>query len=394
MTNPTAQKLLQSPFITQNFEQQISTSLQAFEQLYEKRDFEEAFEHLYLSLALLEQTNNLQLEHDVLKSCVKASSIVMSIKGSQGIISTAIAKHSSSEHFENLSMCYYLLSQSMLFRKNYEEAIMHAKMAYFYAKQITSERYFYECNAQLQLVCTLLEAKKFAEAKDYIGQFSWYLEHCTNDVERVFVLSIQASLQLLDGQQDVAVATMKALLEKFQQSHDIMYTSFLAMHFLRMLQLKPEYQLQYQAVINACEQFITQFMQLSDDISSTIAHEYTVHSNYFYRRAYQIVEEHNKQQQGTFLLKFKLLNQPGAIEQLLTTYKEKNVPHLLYQYASGYFMFITSADGKMLFHSFMQAEKKAALIHSVLMKHAADKNFFDLYNELNASILRKNLAQL
>ena len=172
-----------------------------------------------------------------------------------------------------------------------------------------------------------------------------------------------------------------------------MYTSFLAMHFKRMLQLRPEYQLRYHTVIKQCEQIIQHFTQLSVNLSRTVDDEYTIHSNYFYRHAYQIVEAHNKQQLDTYLVKFTLQDKPDVICHLLATYKQKNMPHLLYQYTYGHFMFITSVDGMMLFHSFMNAVETLTLINSVFMKHAADQNFFDLYNELNARILEKNLTQ-
>ncbi|MER1987293.1 MAG: hypothetical protein ABS948_15520 [Solibacillus sp.] len=376
-----------------HFAQQISTCLHAFEQQYEKKQFAEAFEQLYCALALLEQIDDRPLKNHVLISCVKASAILMSIEGSKDIISSTIASHSLDDHAENLSMGYYLLSQAMRHEKNAKEAIMHAKMAYFYAKQIDGNREFYECNAKLQLICSLLEAKKYADAKHYIDKFNWYLEHCTNDADRVLVLSIQTSIQLLEQQEELAIPAMTALLEKFSQSEDVMYTSFLAMHFRRMLQLRPEYQLRYHDVIKQCEQIIQHFTQLSIDLSRTVDDEYTIHSNYFYRRAYQIVEAHNKQQLGTYLVKFTLQDKPDVIRHLLATYKQKNLPHLLYQYTYGHFMFITSLDGMMLFHSFMNGKETLTIINSVLMKHAADQNFFDLYNELNTRILEQNLTQ-
>lgn len=385
MKNTFTNNLTESPS-TQHFEQQISARLESYEQLFAAEQFIEAYEQLYRTLNLLEQINNPQLKNRVLVHCVKASNVIMAIDDAKNIISSTIA---SLDDIENLSMCYFLLSQSLLQEKNINEAIMHAKMAYFYAQQVDGNRLFYVCNAQLQLVCSLLEGNKCEDAKYYIDQFNWYLTHCKNDAERVFVLSMQASIQLLEQNEEAAITTMTTLLEKFSHSQNIMYTSLLAMHFKRMLQLQEEHAQKYQAVISQCEQLTAHFSQFSAAISKAAHTEYMMHSNCFYYRAHEMVENQNERQFVSCLLKFKLLYQPEIIEALLACFHEKNVPHLLYQYAYGHFMFLTSEDGYTLFEHFIQQEQALTHVESVHMKN---KHFLDLYNELNTLILNRNLA--
>lgn len=384
---PKKAKYLHASLAHVNFEHYLTNCIKSFDELYDKKVFEEAFEQLYFALSLLEHVKDEQLKTLVLIRCVKASPILVTIKNSREII----ASESLAARPENLSMCYYLLSWHALNDQDFGASIQHAKMAHFYALRIEGDRLFYECNAQLQLVCALLEANQVKDAKLYIEKFNWYMEQCKNDAELVFILSIQATLQFLEQNEDIAVALMTNLLTKFIASDNVLYTSFLAMHFKRILLMNKQHQMHYSELLQLCHTVINHYKQLTEYIPFTLADNYVIHAHQFYHEAQKLVEQSQQQQRSTMIVKFKLLqNEATALTDLLDDFAQQSVPYLLYQYAHKQFLFITSAEGFAGFDKLSSNEQFIQIIDKLVTDSTATLSFFDLYNELNLRILVKN----
>ncbi|MBD8036378.1 hypothetical protein H9635_06450 [Solibacillus sp. A46] len=369
-----------------SIEYSLKTSIKQFKTYYAKKQFDEAFEQLQFILSIIERCDNPVLITEALICCVKFASIISTIPQSDIFIQSIIASINPDNNPQNLSMCYYLLSIRSLEVKNVTEAIQYAKSAYFHALEIPGDRLFYECNAQLQLVTSLLENDDITHAEKYIEQFNWYIENCKNDADIVFVHSIQASKNFLQQNFEMAVFSMMSLLKKFNESNEVMYTSFLARHFYRIISKHPDSKILFKDLIILCEKIINrqnQFLPMDLNITQ---HVVIYNSKQFYGRAIEIVDLHVDQTATIVMSKYKLKSGMNLNRLLnIINFETRGNQLIIYPYCDEKFLLITTESFKKQLETNMLSKNNVSLIASVA--NTPKNNFYEMYNELNLKII-------
>lgn len=369
-----------------SIEHSLKTSIKQFKSYYAKKQFDEAFEQLQFILSIIERSDNPALISEALICCVNFASIISTIPQSDIFIQSIIASINPDNSPQNLSMCYYLLSIRSLEVKNVTEAIQYAKSAYFHAMEIPGDRLFYECNAQLQLVTSLLENDDIIHAEKYIEQFNWYLENCKNDADIVFVHSIQASINFLQQNFEMAIFSMMSLLKKFNESNEVMYISFLARHFYRIISKHSDSKILFNDLMVLCEKTINyhnQFMPMDLNISQHIV---IYNSKQFYERAIEIVNLHADQTATIVISKYKLKSGLNFNRLLnIINFETRGNQLIIHPYCDEKFLLITTECYKKHLETNMLSNNNVSLIASVT--NTPNNNFYEMYNELNLKIL-------
>lgn len=138
--------------------------------------------------------------------------------------------------YELLGVYYQILSYLYLKEKNYQRAIDYAKMAYFFVEDIELEDYFSLCNAQLQLVISLLDGQYLAEAESYIEFYKWRLEYCQSAGEKVLVSVLGATLAIQQGEVEQGLSIYQKLLPLFEKPEALLYATYLSEHIQTQLE--------------------------------------------------------------------------------------------------------------------------------------------------------------
>lgn len=367
-------------------ERSLTLSIKQFKSFYANKQFDEAFEQLQFILAIIERSNNPEHVTEALVCCVNFASIVSSIPQSDMLINSIIHTIDTDSFPQNLSMCHYLLSIHALENNNTSEAVQYAKSAYFYALEMKEDRLFYECNAQLQLVTALLETESFEEAKKYIDQFNWYVENCKNDAEVVFVHSIQASTNFLKQNYEMAVFAISSLLKKFNESNEIMYTSFLARHFYRIIKKHPEANMLYNDLLTFCEQIIERHKSFIPAELNTTQSVLIYNSRQFYQLAHNFFEGHHKDNNLISMYKLELKSHMNFRKLFnLIDSESANNELIVYPYSEQKFLLITTEKYKNVLMNNKQFKNSVIYIGSA--ENTEQKSFYELYSELNLSIV-------
>lgn len=137
---------------------------------------------------------------------------------------------------ELLGVYYQILSYLYLKEKNYQRAIDYAKMAYFFVEDMELEDYFSLCNAQLQLVISLLDGQYVAEAESYVEFYKWRLEYCQTAGEKVLVSVLGATLAIQQGEVEQGLAIYQKLLPLFEKPEALLYATYLSEHIQTQLE--------------------------------------------------------------------------------------------------------------------------------------------------------------
>lgn len=137
---------------------------------------------------------------------------------------------------ELLGVYYQILSYLYLKEKNYQRAIDYAKMAYFFVADKELEDYYSLCNAQLQLVISLLDGRYVTEAASYIEYYKWRLEYCQTAGEKVLVSVIGATLAIHQGEVEQGLLTYQKMLPLFEKPETVLYATYLSEHIQTQLQ--------------------------------------------------------------------------------------------------------------------------------------------------------------
>ncbi|AMO85106.1 hypothetical protein B857_03523 [Solibacillus isronensis B3W22] len=374
----------------QLIESSLTLSIKQFQTYYSNKQFDEAFAQLQFILATIERSGNPEHVTEALVCCVKFASIVAIIPQSDMLINSIIHSIDSDSSPQNLSMCYYLLSILALEKSNNPEAVQYAKSAYFYALEMKEDRLFYECNAQLQLVTTLLEVGSFEEAKNYIGQFNWYIEQCKNDAEVVFVHSIQASTNFLKQNYEMAVFSMSSLLKKFNESNEIMYTSFLSRHFYRIIKKHPDSNDLYSDLLTFCKEIIERHNSFMASEINKPQSVLIYNSKQFYKLANTFFSEHSDENNLISMYKFKLKNHM-TFRKLFEVMNigTANSQLIIYPYCEQKFLLITTGKYKEVLSNSLHFKNSVVYIGSA--ENTEHKSFYELYNELNLTIVSHSL---
>ena len=140
------------------------------------------------------------------------------------------------DEYELLGVHYQILSYLYLKERNYQRAIDYAKMAYFFVEDRKLEDYYSLCNAQLQLVISLLDGHYRAEATSYVDYYKWRLEHCQTVGEKLLVTVIEATLMIQNGEVEEGLQTYKKVLPLFTQPEAVLYAAYLSEHIQTQLQ--------------------------------------------------------------------------------------------------------------------------------------------------------------
>jgi len=370
-------------------ERSLTLSIKQFKTFYANKQFDEAFEQLQFILAIIERSKNPEHVSEALVCCVNFASIVSSIPQSDMLINSIIHTIDTDSFPQNLSMCHYLLSIHALENNNNLEAVQYAKSAYFYALEMKEDRLFYECNAQLQLVTALLEIGSFEEAHKYIDQFNWYIEHCKNDAEVVFVHSIQASTNFLKQNYEMAVFAMSSLLKKFNESNEIMYTSFLARHFYRIIRKHPEASLLYGDLMTLCEQVIERHKSYIPAELNTSQNVLIYNSKQFYQLADTFFAKHINENNLISMYKLELKSHMNFTKLFnLIDSESANNQLIIYPYSEQKFLMITTDKFQDVLLNNKQF--KSSLMYIGSSENTEQKSFYELYNELNLSIISRS----
>ena len=140
------------------------------------------------------------------------------------------------EEYELLGVYYQILSYLYLKEKSYQRAIDYAKMAYFFVDDKELEDYYSLCNAQLQLVISLLDGGYIVEAESYVDYYKWRLEHCQTAGEKLLVTVIGATLTIQHGEVEEGLRIYKKVLPLFAQPAAVLYATYLSEHIQTQLQ--------------------------------------------------------------------------------------------------------------------------------------------------------------
>lgn len=382
----------QQAFLQSNYEEQLALSLRGFHYFYEQGQLSEAIEQLWVGMSLFEFHQNDELKKQLLICCVKVSTFFVAVPNSHQLIEATIAYESPKSQPEILSMCFYLLSVRELMEKQYETSTTHAKLAYFYAMKIEGDRLFYECNAQLQIVCSLLEAGSLAHVEKYIEKFNWYVENCKNDQERVFVTCIQSTILFLQKQFDQSLAMMNMLLVKFSQSKEVMYSSYLAMHFKRILSKASSECVETQDLLALCDLVMERHALLVTEIQDAIPKSYILLPQQFYLTANEFVERLQERNERSYIVKFRLLNESlEEVLEILSDYRCRDIEYVIHQYTAKKFVFLCSDAERHVIETAIEENDSFVMIESISSETGKHQVFFQLYNDLNLAIIRKNL---
>jgi tetratricopeptide (TPR) repeat protein len=138
--------------------------------------------------------------------------------------------------YELLGVYYQILSYLYLKEKNYPRAIDYAKMAYFFVEDKELEDYYSLCNAQLQLVISLLDGRYAVEAENYVEYYRWRLEYCHTAGEKVLVSVIGATLAIQQGEVEQGLLIYKNILPFFEKPEALLYATYLSEHIHTQLQ--------------------------------------------------------------------------------------------------------------------------------------------------------------
>ncbi|MGM9951329.1 MAG: hypothetical protein ACI33P_14450 [Lysinibacillus sp.] len=138
--------------------------------------------------------------------------------------------------YELLGVYYQILSYLYLKEKNYQRAIDYAKMAYYFVEDKELEDYTSLCNAQMQLVISLLDGRYTEEAESYVNYYKWRLEHCRTAGEKLLVTVIGATIMIQHGEVEKGLRTYKKVLPLFAQPEAVLYATYLSEHIQTQLQ--------------------------------------------------------------------------------------------------------------------------------------------------------------
>lgn len=363
----------------------------SFHYYYDAGQITKAFDYLLLGLSLLEKNPESPLKISLLTCAVKAATFFISIPNSMATIKATIAHDDPFKQPEIHSMCFYLLSNEALKKGHFNEAISYAKMAHYYALKIENNRFFYECNAQLQLVCALLETAKLEEANNYIDTFEWYIQNCKNDQEKVLIIAIQATISFLQGQQESPLLTMKTLLMRMLGSQEVMYSSYLAMHFKRILLKSNEKNAPLLEIILLCDNVIGRFTYMASKVDKQLPPHFTIWSQQFYTGADELISKLTKRNEQAYIIKFKTDVEPfDSVMKIHHLFTLKEIPFLLHLYSPEPFAIVTTEKGKNI----IESTDNMTVIDGIATSAHEQNDFFELYNALNLAILIKNAATL
>lgn len=370
------------------YDEQIEHCLQAFTHFYRCKQYTEAFEQLWLAISLFENSTNTDLKIKLLRSATMCAPYFIFTEDSQTLLEAIVAHESANEQPEILSMCYFLLSMNALQLTNAETAVNYSKLAYFYAKNCIEDERFYECNAQLQLVSSLIEAASLEDAQNYIDKFQWYLENCQNVQEQILITSIHATKTLLEGDTAVATSQITHLLQKFSHADEMMYTSYLALHFKRMLtKFNP-----CPSALALCDQVIGRFLSIVPQLQEVTKSSYTTHSQLFYTRASSLVLEQIKATKQTAIHKFAIISDTYLITDLMTCLESLPCDFVVHSYAPNRYAIVTCEIGHELLLQLYE-EQQLTMLASICKHLCSKKQFFvTFYSEINLPILTQSFS--
>lgn len=380
-------------FIHSNSSNQLQSCLHHFEYYYNEGQITLAIEQLWLGISLFEFNEDMALKEQLLKASVSAIVFFVHVPEFNELLENTIAHESTNDCPEILSMCFFCLSYTALHNQQVDMALTHAKTAYFYSQKIQQQekKKFYECNAQLQLVCVLAEGGRTEEVESYIERFNWYLKNCKNDSDKLLVLAISATLELLKSNEVASNHLMKTLLTQFSDLREVMYTSYIALHFKRMLHLFASVSSEKQQLLLLCDRVVKRFSSKSNGFLEAMPKNYYVQSEAFFRQALIIFEQNKQVHKETCLVKFKVANtEDSNLEALLALFDYRTFPYALHLFEDKQFVFITSEDGRKIFSNFMMKEPHVHYIAEISSNH--EGSFFDLYNQLNLKIIKQSIT--
>ena len=223
-------------FQTHNLQALLGCYIDQFLCYFNEMKFMQAMTTLHHAEQLMDELQLPEYRLPLMKILGMAVVFNYKVEETKGRIERDIPKAKMQDEYELLGVHYQILSYLYLKERNYQRAIDYAKMAYFFVENRELEDYYSLCNAQLQLVISLLDGRYKAEATSYVDYYKWRLEHCQAAGEKLLVTVIGATLMIQNGEVEEGLRTYKKMLPLFTQPQAVLYATYLSEHIQTQLQ--------------------------------------------------------------------------------------------------------------------------------------------------------------
>ncbi|MER2028997.1 MAG: hypothetical protein ABS903_07480 [Solibacillus sp.] len=169
--------------------------------------------------------------------------------------------------------------------------------------------------------------------------------------------------------------------------NEIMYTSFLARHFYRIIKKHPDANLLYSDLLTFCEQIIERHNSYIP-AEMNMAQSFLIYnSRQFYQLANTFFTEHLKENNLILMYKLELKSHMDFRKLLnLIDRESANNQLIIYPYSEQKFLLITTEKYQEVLLKNLQFISSLFYIGSA--KNNDLKSFYELYNELNLSIVK------
>ncbi len=223
-------------FQTHNLQALLGCYIEQFLFYFNEMKFIKAMTALHHAEQLMDELQLPEYRLRLIKALGMAVTFNYKVDETKARIEQDIPLAKMQEEYELLGVYYQILSYLYLKEKSYQRAIDYAKMAYFFVEDRKLEDYYSLCNAQLQLVISLLDGRYIVEAESYVDYYRWRLEHCQTAGEKLLVTVIGATLMIQHGEVEEGLRTYKKVLPLFVQPEGVLYATYLSEHIQTQLQ--------------------------------------------------------------------------------------------------------------------------------------------------------------